>query len=336
MELRLQKTPMSEQYHPESDETPLLDNRGAAIYRGLIGSANWAIILGRFDIQYTMQAMSRFNMAPQEGHLDAMKRVFGYLKKFPKGRIVINPGYRDNSKHQLSKYENWKEFYPDAEEQLPENMPTPYGRKARITVYVDADHAHDVVTRRSVTAILLFINNTPVRWYSKKQRTVETSTYGAELVAARIAMDMIIEMRFILRMLGVPIDGPALLLGDNNSVVLNTSIPSSVQKQSESSPLHRHLYALVDGCWLGIRTLVTIAGPKNLTLSYLRSPCWPWPQEGRHTEIGSSVPEGKRRLGRQPLSVEANVGTLGEVVMLVAVAGVLSVSGFRDGEEILR
>ena len=53
------------------------------------------------------------------------------------------------------------------------------------------------------------------------------------------------------------------------------------RKQSESSPLHRHLYALVDGCWLGIRTLVRIAGPKNLTLSYLRSPCWPWPQEGR-------------------------------------------------------
>jgi hypothetical protein len=31
-ELRLQKTPMLEQYHPESDETPLLDDRGAAIY----------------------------------------------------------------------------------------------------------------------------------------------------------------------------------------------------------------------------------------------------------------------------------------------------------------
>ena len=203
-ELRLQKTPMSEQYHPESDETPLLDNRGAAIYRGLIGSANWAIILGRLDIQYATQTMSRFSMAPQEGHLDAMKRVFGYLKKFPKGRIVIDPSYWDNSKHQATEYENWKEFYPDAEEQLPNNMLTPFGKKARITVYVDADHAHDIVTCRSVTAILLFINNTPVRWYSKKQRTVETSMYGAELVAARIATDMIIEMRFILCMLGVP------------------------------------------------------------------------------------------------------------------------------------
>jgi hypothetical protein len=64
MELRLQKTPMSEQYHPESDEMPLLDNRGASIYRGLIGSANWAITLGHFDIQYVTQTMSRFSMAP--------------------------------------------------------------------------------------------------------------------------------------------------------------------------------------------------------------------------------------------------------------------------------
>ena len=78
--------------------------------------------------------------------MDAMKRVFRYLKKFPKGRIVINPSYRDNSKHPPTTFENWKEFYPDAEEQLPDNMPTPYGKKARLTVYVDADHAHDVVT----------------------------------------------------------------------------------------------------------------------------------------------------------------------------------------------
>jgi hypothetical protein len=63
-ELRLAKTPMSDQYHPETDDTPLLDDRGAAIYRGLIGSANWAVTLGRFDIQYATQMMSRFSMAP--------------------------------------------------------------------------------------------------------------------------------------------------------------------------------------------------------------------------------------------------------------------------------
>jgi hypothetical protein len=123
-------------------------------------------------------------MAPREGHLEAMKRVFGYLKKFPKGKIVIDSSYLDTSKYQINSFDNWNEFYPDAVEELPHDMPKAFGKAARITCYVDADHVHDTVTRRSVTAILLFINNTPVRWYSKRQKTVETSTYGAELVVA--------------------------------------------------------------------------------------------------------------------------------------------------------
>ena len=42
-------------------------------------------------------------MAPREGHLHAMKRVFGYLKKFPKGKIVVDSGYRDNSAFKIRK-----------------------------------------------------------------------------------------------------------------------------------------------------------------------------------------------------------------------------------------
>jgi hypothetical protein len=72
-ELCLQKSPMSDQYHAEMDETPLLDDRGASIYQGLIGSANWAVMLGQFDIQYATQMLSCFSMAPRQGHLDAMK-----------------------------------------------------------------------------------------------------------------------------------------------------------------------------------------------------------------------------------------------------------------------
>ena len=96
---------------------------------------------------------------------------------------------------------------------------------------MDADHAHDLVTRQSVTGVLIFINNTPIRWYCKRQKTVETSTYGSELVAARVATELVMELRYTLRMLGVPLDGPALMLGDNMSVVLNTTVPSSVLKK---------------------------------------------------------------------------------------------------------
>ena len=126
---------------------------------------------------------------------------------------------------------NWSEFYPDAIEQIPEDMPEPKGKIAKITCYVDADHARDAVTRRSVTGIVLLINNTPMIFSSKRQNTVETSTYGSELVATRIAVDMIIEQRYKLRMLGIKMEKTSVLLGDNMSVVLNTTLPSSMLKK---------------------------------------------------------------------------------------------------------
>ena len=92
-----------------------------------------------------------------------------------------------------------------------------------MTVYVDADHAHDLVTGRSITGVLMMLNNTPIRWVSKRQKTVETSTWGSELVASKIATELILEVRFMLRSLGVAFDGLTLTLGDHMSVVLNTS-----------------------------------------------------------------------------------------------------------------
>jgi hypothetical protein len=126
-ELRMAKTLMSNQYHPESNEMPLLDDRGAAIYQGLIGSENWAVMLGRFAIQYLTQMMSRFSMAPREGHLNTMKRGFGYFKKFPKGKIVIIAGYHDHSEFAMKEHESWKNLYPDADEQMPPDMPHSFG-----------------------------------------------------------------------------------------------------------------------------------------------------------------------------------------------------------------
>ena len=143
-----------------------------------------------------------------------------------------------------------KEFYPDAEEEIPskEMLPKPKGKKIRITVYKDADHAHDLVTRRSVTGVLLVLNNTPVKWISQRQKTVETSTYGSELVATRVAMELILEYRNNLRMMGVEPDGPGLMLGDNNSVVLNCTMPNSVLKKKHAAcNYHRIREAIAGG-----------------------------------------------------------------------------------------
>ncbi len=76
------------------------------------------------------------------------------------------------------------------------------------------------------------VNKTPIKWYSKRQNTVESATYGSELVAARIAVEMIIEYRYKLRMMGVKITEPSVLMVDNEAVVKNTTLPSSSLKKT--------------------------------------------------------------------------------------------------------
>jgi hypothetical protein len=125
------------------------------------------------------------------------------------------------------------DFYPDVGEEISKDLPPEKGPRFRMTVYVDADHVHDLVTRRFITGILVMLNNTPIRWTSKRQKTVDTSNYGSELVASRIATELILEIRCMLRSLGDALDGPALMSGDNMSVVLNNSVPLSVLKDKQ-------------------------------------------------------------------------------------------------------
>ena len=119
-------------------------------------------------------------------------------------------------------------------------MPPAKGKPATIWGYFDADHAGCLVTRQSTTSVLLFLNKTPVKWYSKRQNTVETSTYGSEVVAGRIAVDLVVELRYKLRMLGVPVVGPSKLFGDNQSMVTTVSLPHSIlKKKSNACSYHR-------------------------------------------------------------------------------------------------
>jgi hypothetical protein len=97
--------------------------------------------------------------------MKAVKRILAYRKNLPKGRVIVDTTYPDHSIYNVEDHPNWRDFYPDAEEEIPK------GPKVRMTVYVDANHAHDLVTRRYNTGILVMLSNTPVRWVSKSQKT---------------------------------------------------------------------------------------------------------------------------------------------------------------------
>jgi hypothetical protein len=107
------KTPMSEGYHPEVDDSPLCTEDDSAKYRSIIDCCIWIIFLGIFDKAYDTSAVRWFNMSPREGHLKAVKRILSYLKTFPKGRVIIDTSYLDHAMYHVEDHSNWVEFYPD-------------------------------------------------------------------------------------------------------------------------------------------------------------------------------------------------------------------------------
>ena len=94
-------------------------------------------------------------------------------------------------------------------------------------MFVDADHAGDRVTRHSQTGILDFLNRAPIIWYSKRQSTVESSTFGSEFIAMKTGIEIVKALRYKLRMMGVPVEGPENIFCDNEAVVQNTTVPES-------------------------------------------------------------------------------------------------------------
>ena len=222
------KTPLIGGDHPELVDSELLDEEGTSHFQTLIGQLQWVITIGRFDVFTATMTLSRFRAAPRKGHLDRAKRIYGYLAHLPEGAIRFRIGEPDYSSLPTQEFDWTRTVYSNASERIPEDCPTPLGRYVTTTHYVDANLMHDIVTGKSVTAVLHLLNGTPIDWYSKRQSTVETATYGSEFVAARTAIDQITELRHSLRYLGVPIRERSYMYGDNRSVVLNATVPHSI------------------------------------------------------------------------------------------------------------
>ena len=74
-------------------------------------------------------------------------------------------------------------------------MSDPRGLSFTVKAKVDADDAADTVTRRSQTGFLVYINSTLVYWFSKKQNSVETSSFG-----------YITGLKYKLQMMGISCD----------------------------------------------------------------------------------------------------------------------------------
>jgi hypothetical protein len=95
------------------------------------------------------------------------------------------------------------------------------------------------LSRRS-SGTIFFLNGAPVVWYSNRQDTIESSTFGSEFVALRIACEKNDALRYRLRMFGVKIDGPTKGFSDNESVIKNSTRPdSTLAKKHNSIAYHK-------------------------------------------------------------------------------------------------
>jgi len=187
------------------------------------------------DTYTEVALLSQYSAQPRLGHIKAVYHIFAYLDKHIESKIVFDPALPEVDELVFVDGGDWKDFYGNKEEELPPGMPEPLGRPMVMNVFVDADHAGNVVTRRSHTGIIIYLQNAPIMWFSKKQNTTESSTFGSEFVAMRIAKEMIIALRYKLRMFGIPIAGPANVFCDNMGVVKNTSIPTSTLNKKHAS-----------------------------------------------------------------------------------------------------
>ena len=93
-------------------------------------------------------------------------------------------GCPDYSRLPPQKYDWDPTPHGNVREEVPADAPEPLGKRVITTTFVDANLYHDYLTGRAVTATMHLANQTIVDTYTKKQNTVETSTYGLEFVAA--------------------------------------------------------------------------------------------------------------------------------------------------------
>lgn len=249
--------PLEPNDNPELDSSELLDLEGIKIYQSLVGACQWVIQLGRFDIAVHVMSLSSFRAAPRRGHLDRMKRIYGYLMKFKTGTIRIRTAMPDFSDLAYEEHDWSHSPYAGAKEQLPSDLPTPKGKPVRLFSYADANLYHNKMTGKAVTAVLHFINKTPFDWYTRTQSVINTATFGAEATAARTAIEQMRSRKMTLMYLGVPIVGPSILFGDNESVVNTTSRPHgklhkrhlmlSYHYMREAFATGEYVYAFVNG-----------------------------------------------------------------------------------------
>jgi hypothetical protein len=141
-------SPLEKGDHPELDTSELCTTEQVAHYQSMIGSLQWIVTIGRFNIHTAVMTMSGFRIAPIIGHLERLRRIYGYLLKMRFASICVRteePDYSDVPDHQ---YDWTYTVYGNTKEVLPKDAPEPLGKYMTVSHYVDANLMHNIVGYR--------------------------------------------------------------------------------------------------------------------------------------------------------------------------------------------
>ncbi|GJY96531.1 retrovirus-related pol polyprotein from transposon TNT 1-94 [Tanacetum coccineum] len=175
---------------PISTETKLTkDVEGESVdntkYRGMIGSLLY-LTASRPDIMFSVCLCARFQEDPKTSHLEAVKRIFRYVK----GTTHLGLWY-------------------------------PKGSGIETIVYADSDHAGDYVDQKSTSGICTFMGCCLTSWFSKKQTALAISTTEAEYVSARKACQQALWMKQALVDYGIRLDDIPIMCDNKGAIDLS-------------------------------------------------------------------------------------------------------------------
>jgi Reverse transcriptase (RNA-dependent DNA polymerase) len=197
-----------------------LETAAGFSYRSVLGALIYAYVVARPDIGYAVTTLARFSDHPAKIHYDALRRVARYL------RMTKTWGLLYWRKTLLPSLPHG-DFLPLPSDPALPDFPQPQST-IELAGYVDAAHATDLVTRRSITGLVFMFCGGPLAYKSKIQSTVSTSSTEAEFLAAVHAAKIAKYLRSILSELGYPQLGPTTLFEDNAAAILmvNASRPT--------------------------------------------------------------------------------------------------------------
>lgn len=235
----------------KSVEAKLIEKRFGFSYRNILGELIYAYVICRLDIGYAVCCLARFSGSPHEEHFIALRGICKYLRATKSwGIIYQRPRPLLDLPH----------VPYDFLEEDPNLPPFPTIQRDELVGCLDAAHATELKSRRSVTGLVVLFCCAAIAWKSRVQPIVATSLTEAEFYAAVTCAKIVKYLRYVLTELDALAPGPSRLFIDNLAAL-------QMINESRPTPRARHIeiqhFAIQEWRQLGDILMQHLAGILN-------------------------------------------------------------------------